>query len=239
MEEQIDAIIRRRRTTKILREIDHNEPLSDAEISQLRTSLKQMLDVAAWAPFHYPAHLEAHRQGPLTSIVPWRFYVLEKPACDQVIDHLRRKASEGAERKWERAWNSKIPKLLSGAGALVQATWLPDPCSQGDRPELSETNIEHIAGASVAVQNLLLAGEARGYRTYWSSGGILRDPEMLSFLGIPVNQLLLGSIFITPVGMANVVERPGAHREKRGHVSDWSMWVDLQEDGSTVSHGVD
>ncbi|NJL48184.1 MAG: hypothetical protein HC929_12750 [Leptolyngbyaceae cyanobacterium SM2_5_2] len=40
-------------------------------------------------------------------------------------------------------------------------TWLPDPPEQGETPALSENNIEHIAAAAAAVQNLLLAGEAR------------------------------------------------------------------------------
>ena len=225
MSDQIDDVIRRRRTAKVLREVKDNRPLPSALAGELRTAVAEMLEVAAWAPFHYPAHAEVHRKGSLKSAVPWRFYLLEKPACDRLIQHLEDQARESrAEQKWIEAWNSKIPKLLAGAGALVQATWLPEPAEEGP-PVLSDRNMEHIAAAAAAVQNFLLAGEARRYSTYWSSGGILRDPEIFEYLGIPPTQRLLGSIFISPAAQENVDIRPGAMRDKRGEVADWSTWV--------------
>ncbi len=42
------------------------------------------------------------------------------------------------------------------------------------------TNVEHIAAAYAAIQNLLLAATARGIRNYWSSGGVLRLPSVLN-----------------------------------------------------------
>lgn len=109
--------------------------------------------------------------------MPWRFYVLEKSGCCAVLDRLRAQALAQPDSKWSRAWESKLTRVLSGTGTVVLTTWLPEPAPSGGAPELNENNQEHIAAASAAVQNLLLAAEARGLRTYWSTGGILKDVE--------------------------------------------------------------
>ena len=244
MPHPFDEILSNRRTAKVLRQVDKNVPLAEDVASELRTAVEEMLAGAAWAPFHYPA--PASQQGAVgqSSVVPWRCYVLEKPACDQLIERLRQQAlATDADIKWTDAWKSKLPLLLAGTGVLVQVTWLPDPATdaatetslqklaqklaQELAPELSKRNVEHIAAAACAVQNLMLAGEARGYHTYWSSGGILRDPEVFRWLSIPAQQQLLGAIFIAPPAQPHTEVRPGALREKRGEVADWSTWVRL------------
>ncbi len=58
--------------------------------------------------------------------------------------------------------------------------------------------MEHIAAASAAIQNLLLAATARGISNYWSSGGVLRSAQVFQQLGIPRQQILLGAIFLFP-----------------------------------------
>lgn len=118
----------------------------------------------------------------------------------------------------------KIPRLLAGADALIMVTWLPDPSSTGE-PELSTNNIEHIAATSAAIQNLILAAEARAMYTYWSSGGVLRDAEIFDFLGIPHTQKLLGAIFLASTEQATIEPAPGANRDKRGE--DWFTWLNL------------
>ena len=127
---------------------------------------------------------------------------------------------------WARAWESKIPRILSGSGAVVLATWLPDPSATGGAPELTENNQEHIAAASAAVQNLLLAAEARGLRTYWATGGILKDKDVFGWLGIPANQILLGAIFMAPTELPHDMLETGSWREKRGEPSNWSVWIE-------------
>jgi nitroreductase len=221
----IDHIIRERRTAKTLRDPQYCDLTGD--FSAFNEAVRVCIDAAGWAPFHKIAHEQAHRQHGMPSPVPWRFYVLDKPACCTVVAHVRRQAEAHPDSNWSRAWGSKIPKLLAGAGACVLVTWLPDPPETDDRPELTENNIEHIAAASAATQNLLLAAEARGLYTYWSTGGIFKDGDMFDRLGIPRNQMLLGAIFLSPAdGVYDAVE-PGGLRDKRGAVSDWSTWVVL------------
>lgn len=227
---QFDTTARNRKTVKVLREIEHDRPLFPDVAQKLRHDLQEMAELASWAPFHHFAH-PSHITSPSDSHLPWRFHILEKPACMQLIAFLEKKAMETGDQeqtKWLRAWNTKIPKLLSGAGALVLVTWLPDPKEEGLEEskliKLNERNAEHLCAASAATQNLLLAATARNYHSYWSSGGILRNPESWEELAIPTNQSLVGAIFISPEKMENAEVLEGSLREKRGTLSGWVNW---------------
>ena len=59
-------------------------------------------------------------------------------------------------------------------------------------------NMEHIAAASAAIQNVLLGATARALPNYWSSGGMLRHKELRNFLKIPLNELMIGCLFVFP-----------------------------------------
>lgn len=223
----IDGVIRARKTAKILRNQHDCEPLPIDRVTEMHKNLKEIIDVAAWAPFHKVANEQIHRKADMTSIVPWRFYVLEKPDCCKLLQFIEAQSQKESDSKWSKAWNSKIPKLLAGCSSLIQVTWLPDPPTTGDTPELTTKNIEHIAAASAAIQNLLIAAEARLIHNYWSSGGILKDDIIFDYLGIPLNQMLLGSIFLTHPEQNYDENQSGSLRHKRGEVSDWSKWVRL------------
>ena len=61
--------------------------------------------------------------------------------------------------------------MLNVAKSTIVMTWLPkkDP----DRGQLFEPdlkNMEHIAAASAATQNILIGATSLGLRSYWSSG---------------------------------------------------------------------
>ncbi|HEU0302598.1 MAG TPA: nitroreductase family protein [Longimicrobium sp.] len=206
----VDRVIRARRTTKVL--ADQALPAVEA-----RETVEELVAAAGWAPFHKPAarvHLEP---GALTSIVPWRFHLVDAPACRALREVLL-----------ERGDRSKIPRLLGAAMALVQATWLPNP-PRGPVEglfEATEENMEHVAASGAAVQSLLLAATARGIPTYWSSGGALRGEEAFGWLGIPAEQILLGSVFLFPAEHPGAEVNPGAHRDRRGAPADWSRWVE-------------
>ena len=223
----VDAAIRARRTAKLLRDPDAGAtpaPLSATE----RATLDEMIALAGHAPFHRRADA-SHRDGTLDSIVPWRFHVLERDACHRLLDALRRRADDDdPDPKWTRAASSKIPALVAAAGALVQVTWLPNPPA-ADAPAtgIDDDDVEHVAAASAAVQNLLLAAEARRWYAYWSSGGILRDPDVFALLGIAPAERLLGSIFLAPPGATFDRELGGGLRERRGEPSGWSRRVTL------------
>jgi nitroreductase len=207
----VDGVIRERRTTKVL--ADEPLPVADA-----RKVVEDLVATAGWAPFHRVAARVHTESGALTSIVPWRFHLLDAPACRALRQALL-----------ERGDKSKIPRMLAAATALVQATWLPNP-PKGPVSglfEATEENMEHVAAAGAAVQNLLLAATARGIPNYWSSGGALRNAEAFGWLGIPAGEILLGSVFLFPADTGDAEVNPGSHRDRRGAPTDWSRWVDL------------
>jgi len=228
MPHDIDAVIRARKTAKILADPATCTDLSSEDTATMRAALTEMIETAGWAPFHKVVDKASHREGDMPSPVPWRFYVLEKPACCSVVRFIDAQATAQPDSKWTRANGSKIPKLLAGCSAAVLVTWLPDP-SNDPTPEMTTRNVEHIAAASAATQNLLLAAQARGLHSYWSTGGALREPETFAYLGIPRNQQPLGGVFLALPSQPHDENRPGGLRDHRGDPSDWSKWVTIEE----------
>ncbi|HEX8392537.1 MAG TPA: nitroreductase family protein [Longimicrobium sp.] len=207
----MDEVIRARRTDKVLA----GEPLP---VDDLRSVVEELVAVAGWAPFHKPVARVHTQAGEMTSIVPWRFHLLDAAGCRALREALV-----------ARGDRNKIPRLLGAASALVQATWLPNP-TRGDAAgpfEATVENMEHIAAAGAAVQNLLLAATARGIRNYWSSGGALRDTEACGWMGIPEREILLGALFLFPADTGEAEVSAGSHRDRRGGPADWSRWVRL------------
>ncbi len=204
-------VIRERCTEKVL----SSEPFP---ASSETTLADRLLELAAWAPFHRPAdasHLEGREQS---GIMPWRFYVLDAESCRKLRSRLIEKDS------------SKIMEMLATADCLVQATWLPNPSQDKGEGLFAATleNMEHLAAAGAAVQNLLLGATASGIRNYWSSGGILRTPEVFELLGIPSGELLLGSLFFFPQDVGEATVATSKLRDKRGPLSGWVRRVSVQ-----------
>ena len=207
----VDGVIRARRTTKVL---------ADAPLPNegARETVEALVATAGWAPFHRVAARVHTESGGLTSIVPWRFHLLDAPACRALRQALL-----------ERGDKSKIPRMLAAAMAMVSATWLPNP-PKGPVTglfEATEENMEHVAAAGAAVQNLLLAATARGIPNYWSSGGPLRGAEAFGWMGIPAGEILLGALFLFPSETGDAEVNPGSHRDRRGAPTDWARWVEL------------
>lgn len=206
----VDGVIRARRTVKVL--ADDAFPAGG-----MRGTVDEIVATAGWAPFHRVAARVHTESGALTSIVPWRFHLLDAPACRAVREQLLARGDK-----------SKIPRMLATASALVMATWLPNP-PRGPVAglfEATEENMEHVAAAGAAVQNLLLAATARGIANYWSSGGPLRGEDAFRWMGIPAGEILLGAIFLFPPETEGAEINPGSHRDRRGAPTDWARWVE-------------
>ena len=121
----------------------------------------------------------------------------------------------------------KIVQMLNTASALIQATWIPEPL-ENDEIQLNQKNIEHIAATSAAIQNLLLVTTEKNYETYWSSGGSLREKAFKKLLNIPINEQLLGSIFIfNKNNMEGSTQITGAWRDQQGDIKDFSTFVSI------------
>jgi nitroreductase len=207
----VDEVIRARRTTKVIAE----EPLPAADI---RAVVEELAEAAGWAPFHRVVARVHQESGGMTSAVPWRFRLVDADGCRALRQALL-----------DRADKSKIPRMLGAASALVLATWLPTP-RKGEPVGLfdaTEENMEHVAAAGAAVQNLLLGATARGIPTFWASGGPLRGAEALRWMGVPEGEIVLGSVFLFPQETGDAEINAGSHRERRGAPGDWAQWVTL------------
>jgi len=211
----VASAIRQRVSTKMLG--DPATPLPAR--TEMRDVLPELIALAGQAPFHRPANTVHRTAAADASIVePWRFYGLDTAACRGLLREL----SGWAEP------SGKVLNMLAAADALVQVTWLPDPgeAAPGQLFAATEENMEHIAAASAAVQSFLVAATARGLRTYWSSGGILRSPRLFAHLGIPARQILLGAVFVFPDADAPKVEvLAGKQRQARSPHQRWFRWV--------------
>ncbi|GAB5402470.1 MAG: hypothetical protein Aurels2KO_07010 [Aureliella sp.] len=214
--QDVADVIRNRKTTKML----SSGPLAERD---RREVVERLMEAAHWAPFHRACD-SAHREGDATGIQPWRMVALDSATCRKL----------GQSLPAERA--GKIPRMLAAADAMIQTTWLPNPpckpLAEGQPFEPTLANMEHIAAASAAIQNLLLAATAEGIPNYWSSGGaLLREPAAYATLGIPASEILLGSIFLFPTDITSLpssVEIVGSKlRDQRSPQNTWSRWVEL------------
>ncbi|NKB77703.1 MAG: hypothetical protein GKR96_11870 [Gammaproteobacteria bacterium] len=207
----VDQVIKQRCTSKYLAD----EPLAS---NLSRTSIEEVIEAANWGPVHLTA-AKVHRSEEDDSILPWRFYILQASDCRSLGEVL---VSHGDM--------TKVPNMLAAASALVQVTWLPNPPEDQSQDLLYDPtveNMEHIAAASAAIQNMLLAATARSIPTYWSTGGALRKSDVFAWLGIPEREILLGSIFLFPEEKTGVKVVPGKLRGKKGSTENWVKWVEF------------
>lgn len=208
----LKSILENRVTSKVL--ADPENPLLPKGLE--RSGIDSWLASAGQAPFHHQA--ERVHKGDLSSPVPWRMYKFDAASCREFLSYLNENADAG-----------KICNMLAACDAMILATWTPD-ASSGELIddtlfEGTERNMEHVAAASAAVQNLLLLATEAGWRTYWSTGGVLRTRLTFDRYGISNSEILLGAIFVYPQDVGDAEIRKGKLCDARGEVSDWSRWV--------------
>jgi nitroreductase len=211
--------IRQRRTLKVL--ADEKEPWPPAG-QESEQRLRELLELAACAPYHYCCE-KKHHHKPLDSPAPWRFYALSSANCRRFLQVML-----GDKEKL-----GKIGRMLAAADGLVIVTWLPDsPDHKRYRGfqafEPTKRNMEHIAATSAAIQNMLLAATADGHPSYWSSGGVLRSEAVFERLSIPLDQVLLGAVFVFPIDTDNADTKPGGNRDKTGEAASWMRWQEIE-----------
>lgn len=215
----VSELIQSRTTTKVL--ADPDRPLPTPDGSE-RAVIEAMMTAAHAAPHHFPCH-DSHRPVEGDSPVPWRFYALDGAACralrDVVVDF---------EGKTETTL-----RLLGATDGLIVVTWLPEPRSEaepaGDGTMFDGTrrNMEHVAAAAAAVQNMLIVATDAGRRSFWSSGGpILLSPAARRTLGIPEAEIILAAVYLAPNDTSGTDSRPGARRAHAGPVESCSRWVE-------------
>jgi nitroreductase len=170
-----------------------------------RPLLQELLELAIFAPNHR-----------LTE--PWRFYVLDGPARDQLgaiaaqITVEKIIASSGdvstATRKGEdaaTAW-STVPTLLYVT------------CVRDTNPEI---DLENYGAVCCALQNFALAAHAAGIGTSWSSGAVAAAPALHALVGAGDSERMVGLI---RVGYLDPATTPPKARRKPG--ATHTTWVD-------------
>ena len=219
--EQVCKAVKSRRTWKVLGE---QSIAIDAQVIESQDAIvERAIATAGFAPFHYDRDVDSVRE-------PWRCYWLKNEVCRQIAGELP-------------AWvagikpNNKMPAMLSACGSLVLVTWLPQFADHGnDDEENSEkqrqVDEEHLAAASAYVQSLLLLLTAAGLGTYWSSGGLMRSPEVFARLGVGSSERLLAAVFVDYLpGQDEGVQRiAGKHHPFRSPAEKWCRAItDLNE----------
>ena len=216
----LDFIIKQRKTIKVLGNID--TPLIQPSTITKET-IQELLSLASHAPFHYPCDKEY--QNELASIVPWRYYTLNQTSCRHLLYYIKKHNINAG----------KIANMLATADVLIITTWLPSDVINNSQEKEgfpftgNIKNMEHIAACSASIQNVLLGATSRNIHNYWSSGGVLREKQIRDYLNIPLNELLLGGIFLFPIGLElhNIETKEGAFRNIGKEINTWHKEINI------------
>lgn len=163
-----------------------------------REVVEKLLAAGAQAPNHY-------------KVRPWRFVVI---------------TGVGRERLGEamaQSFRTKFPDAPAEALQKERAKPLRAPLIIAvgvDKPtEPKVDEIENIAAAAAACQNMLLAAHALNLGSIWRTGDSARDPHIKQFLGFAPDQHLVGFLYVGyPEAAPEPKQRPG--------FEDRTVWMD-------------
>ena len=139
-------------------------------------TMDQILALADWAPTHGRTE-------------PWRFLVYRGEALKQFgRDHADLYWKHTPEEKRQQTTYDKLVHNVDLASHLVVAVM-----KRGDNPKIPQ--IEEVAAASAAIQNVLLGATALGISSFWSSGGLTHRHELKEFLQLAPDDIVMGLIY--------------------------------------------
>jgi nitroreductase len=166
-----------------------------------RETIEQLLECAVRAPNHK-----------LTQ--PWRFAVLTGAARDRFAELKaghRLKRFDDPTTAEALAGADKVRREARDTPAFVVVMSAVNP------DEI--TREEDYAASMMAVANLMIAAESLGLGTYLKTGGIMRDPAVLSLARAPNDFRVVG---IISLGYPAGPEPP----RRRKPVADLTEWVE-------------
>jgi nitroreductase len=163
-----------------------------------RELIEKLLNAAVQAPNHY-------------KVRPWRFAVMTGEGRNKLGEVMA--ASQKARHPEFPIEAFDKCRSLPLRAPVVVAVGV-------DRPsEAKVLEIENVAAAAAAIQNLLLAAHALGLGAKWRTGEWARDPMVKEFLGFEPDQHLVGFIYIGyPEFESGPVPRPS--------FEDRTVWVE-------------
>jgi nitroreductase len=168
-----------------------------------REIIARLLDSAVRAPNHK-----------LTE--PWRFAVLTGSARSRLGElrarhRLTRYADPTSDEARAAAAKQRREAEETPAFVVVMCAVNPDDL----------TREEDYAATMMAVANLLIAAESLGLGTYLKTGGIMRDPDLASLVGLEAGFRIVGLVSLGyPAG-----EEPPRRRRP---AADVTRWVDAE-----------
>jgi nitroreductase len=163
-----------------------------------RELIEKLLSAGAQAPNHH-------------KVRPWRFVVLTGNGRNKLgdvmaasfLDRNPAMSPEGLDR----------PRGQPLRAPLVIAVGVDAPA------DAKINEVENIAAASAACQNILLAAYALGLGAIWRTGEWARDAKVKEFLGFTVDQHIIGFIYI---GYPEVIPEPYV----RNGFEDRTVWME-------------
>ncbi len=187
----IESIIRHRRTVKPT--AMNGKIIPDAVIDNI-------LELTDWAPTHGRTE-------------PWRFIVYAPEKIQQFAeDHAELYKENTSREKFKEASYEKLKQASEGASHVIVAYM-----KRGSNPNIPE--IEEIAAASAAIQNLLLGAEAHGLATFWSTSGMVHQEALKDYLGLEEEDRVLGFLYV------GLTDEPAKEGKRSTPLSEKIKWV--------------
>lgn len=188
---QIEHIIRSRRSTGWAKM--NGQIIPDDTVNQL-------LSLAHWAPTHGRTE-------------PWCFFVYTGTALTRFgKTHADLYWNNTAEDKRTDATREKLEHNVDKASHLIIAVM-----KRGDNPKIPQ--IEEVAAASAAVQNILLGATALGIASFWSTGGMSHSPALKEHLGLGADDVVLGLLYL------GYTDEPAKEGMRNSHIAHKTKWM--------------
>lgn len=140
-------------------------------------TIHELLELAHWAPTHGRTE-------------PWQFFVYTGEALNKFgLDHGNLYWSNTPEETRQQATKEKLENNIKNVSHLVVCAM-----KRGANEKIPQ--IEEIAAASAAIQNILIGATAMGIASFWNTGGMTLKPAMKQYLGLGAEDLVLGLVFL-------------------------------------------
>ena len=140
-------------------------------------TINEILALADWAPTHGRTE-------------PWRFFVYGGEALKQFgKTHADLYWQHTAEDKRQEATHDKLLHNVDKVSHLIIAVM-----KRGENVKIPQ--LEEIAAASAAIENILLGATALGISSFWSSGGMTHTHALKEHLGLASEDVIMGLIYM-------------------------------------------
>jgi nitroreductase len=140
-------------------------------------NVNELLALADWAPTHGRTE-------------PWRFFVYGGESLTRFGKiHAELYWNNTPEDKRQLATYDKLEHNVDKASHLVIAVM-----KRGSNEKIPQ--LEEVAAASAAIQNILIGATAMGVASFWSTGGMAHKQALKDYLDLEQDDIVMGLIFL-------------------------------------------